>query len=98
MKDFENNPELYSGSVEFVVNDDYTARPPKEPTYLFLIDISKSSYEQNIPYYSLNAIKACIQGNRFNGEKCCSIAIGFFDGKVHMVDLKKRKPMIISFD
>ena len=37
---FEDSPELYSGSVEFVVNEDYTARPPKEPTYFFLIDIS----------------------------------------------------------
>lgn len=60
VKDFANSPELYSGSVEFVVNDDYTARPPKEPTYLFLIDVSKSSFEQNIPYYALSAIKACI--------------------------------------
>ena len=40
IKGFEDSPELYSGSVEFVVNEDYTARPPKEPTYFFLIDIS----------------------------------------------------------
>lgn len=44
VKDFENSPELVSGSIEFVVNEDYTARPPKEPTYFFMIDISKSSW------------------------------------------------------
>lgn len=40
VKGFENYPELCSGSVEFLVSDDYTARPPKEPTYIFMIDIS----------------------------------------------------------
>ncbi len=52
--------ELREGSVEFIVNEDYTARPPKEPTYFFLIDISKSSFEANVPYYALHAIKACL--------------------------------------
>lgn len=60
VKDFENSPELFSGSIEFLVNDDYTARPPKEPTYFFMIDISKSSYLKNIPYYAIHAIKTCL--------------------------------------
>lgn len=98
MKDFENSPELFSGSIEFLVNDDYTARPPKEPTYFFMIDISTSSYLKNIPYYAIHAIKTCLQGNRFNGEKGCSIGVGFYDGRIHMCDLRKEKPQIVTFD
>jgi len=60
LEEQEKVVELREGSVEFVVNEDYTARPPKEPTYFFLIDISKSSFEKNIPYYTLYAIKECL--------------------------------------
>lgn len=81
-----------------MVNEDYTARPPKEPTYFFLIDISQSSIANNIPYYAIHAIKTCLQGQRFNGEKSCSIGLGFFDGRIHMCDLKKKKPQLNTFD
>lgn len=53
VKGIEDCPELTSGTVEFIVNENYSARPPKEPTYFFLIDISKSSYDNNIVYYSI---------------------------------------------
>jgi protein transport protein SEC24 len=96
IKGFENSPELYSGSVEFIVNEDYSARTPKDPTYFFLIDISKSSYESNIPYYSIYAIKDAILNQRFNGGLNCCFGIGFFDGNIHMLDLKQKKPKLFT--
>ncbi len=92
VKGFENSPELYSGSVEFIVNEDYTARPPKEPTYFFLIDISKSSYDKNIVYYAIHAIKASLSQNRFNGGQNSSFGVAFFDGNLHLLNLKKKVP------
>lgn len=96
IKGFENSPELYSGSVEFIVNEDYSARTPKEPTYFFLIDISKSSYEANIPYYSIYAIKDAVVNGRFNGGKACSFGIGFFDTSIHLLDLGGKKPKLFT--
>lgn len=93
---FENSPELYSGSVEFIVNEDYSARTPKEPTYFFLVDISKSSFEANIPYYSVYAIKDAIVNGRFNGGKSCSFGIGFFDRNIHLLDLGKKRPKLFT--
>lgn len=82
--------------MEFVVNEDYTARPPKEPTYFFLIDISKSSFDNNVPYYAIHAIKACLLENRFNGGNNSSFGIAFFDKNLHLLNLRKKVPKLVT--
>ncbi len=93
---FEECPELYSGSIEFLVNEDYSARTPKEPTYFFLIDISKSSYENNIPYYAIHAIKAALTDHRLNGNENCTFGIGFFDGNLHLLNLQSSRASLFT--
>ena len=82
------NTELTLGTYEFLASQDYTARPPKEPTYLFLIDISKSSWDSHIPFYALNAAKETIKANRLNGERSATVGFAFFDTRVHLLRLK----------
>ena len=83
-----SNTELTLGTYEFVASQDYTARPPKEPTYLFAIDISKSSWAANIPFYALSAAKETIRASRLNGERCATVGFMFFDTRVHLLKLK----------
>lgn len=83
-----SNSELTLGSYEFYASSQYMARTPKEPSYAFLIDISQSSYQNNVPFYAIAAIKEAIRGNRFNGGKSVSISLAFFDTQLHLVRLK----------
>lgn len=76
------------GSYEFYASTQYMARTPKEPSYLFLVDISPSSVASNVPFYTIAALKEIIRTSRFNGEKCVSIAIVFFDADIHFVQVK----------
>lgn len=80
--------EIGNGSYEFYASSQYMARPPKEPSYFFLIDISPSSYEANVPFYAIAAIKESIRTSRFHGEKAVSIGIAFFDNQIHLTKLK----------
>lgn len=83
-----SNTELSNGTYEFYASSQYMARTPKEPSYLFLIDISKSSYQNHIPFYAIAAIKETIRSNRFNGGKCVSLSIVLFDSQLHLVQFK----------
>lgn len=90
----QQHPEQYHGTYELVANDDYTARPPKDPTYYFLIDISKSSYDANIPFYAIAALKEAIENERLN--EGANIGIAFYDTMVHIVELGD-EPKLFSF-
>ena len=43
--DIEERKELQYGSVDFIASADYMNRPPMNPTYLFVFDVSKSAVD-----------------------------------------------------
>ena len=94
VNNYQNCPELVNGTVEFLVNENYSARPPKEPTYFFLIDISKSAFERHVPYYAIHSIKQALLNDRFNGGKNASFGIAFFDNNLHLLNLKGKSPSL----
>jgi len=91
-----SNSELSLGTYEFYASAQYTARTPKEPSYLFLVDISKSSYQSHVPFYAIAAIKEAIRSNRFNGSKSVSISIVLFDTQLHLVQLRPNGKVTLS--
>lgn len=92
--EYQQHPEQYNGTYELVANDDYTARPPKDPTFFFLIDISKSSFDSNIPFYAISALKEAIESKRFHEGS--NIGLAFFDTMIHIVELGD-EPRLFSF-
>lgn len=93
----EQHPEQYNGTYELVASEDYTARTPKDPTYFFLIDISRSSFDSNIPFYALSAVKDAIENIRFNGGTNANIGIAFFDTSVHFLDMSGKDLKLFTF-
>lgn len=59
-----------------------------------MIDISKSSFDSNVVYYALYAIKSSLAESRFNGGTNSSFGIAFFDGNLHLLNLKTKVPKI----
>ena len=39
--DYNDRPELWSGSVDFLASSEYMNRPPMPPTFIFLLDVSQ---------------------------------------------------------
>lgn len=91
-----SNTELCLGSYEFFASDTYTPRPPMEPSYCFLIDISHSSMANNIPFYAIAAIKEAIQSGRFNGRKAVSLKIILFDTQLHIVRFRNNRQIAMT--
>lgn len=95
---FDSSPELFTGSVEFLANEDYASRLPKDPTYFFVIDISKSSCNALVPTYTLAAIKELLRSNRLNGEKNACFGIAFIDTQLHLLQLRNKSPTLVTLD
>lgn len=95
-EDRAERPELCCGSVEFVANEDYTSRPPKEPTFFFLIDASPSAHKSLVPAHALAAVKELLRGRRLGGEGAASFAIAFFDDLFHVVQIRNKAISLVS--
>ena len=91
-----SNTELSNGSYEFYASDTYMARTPMEPSYCFLIDISPSSFANNVPFYAIAAIKETVRGFRFNGGRSVSLKIILFDNQLHLPKFKPNGSVTIS--
>ena len=43
--DYNDRPELWSGSVDFIASSEYMNRPPMPPTFIFLLDVSQQAVD-----------------------------------------------------
>jgi protein transport protein SEC24 len=84
-RDRFDRPELSKGVVEFIAPAEYMVRPPQEPTYFFVIDVSAASVRNGMLHHAAAAIKASLDDLPGRGRT----KIGFitFDNCVHYYNL-----------
>lgn len=97
-RNFESSPELFSGSVEFLANEDYASRGPKEPTYFFVVEISRSATAALVPAYALAAIKELLRSARLNGERNATFGIAFLDAQLHLLQIRNKQPLLVTLN
>jgi protein transport protein SEC24 len=84
-RDRFERPELNKGVVEFLAPAEYCVRPPQEPTYFFVIDVSATAVRSGMIGSAAAAIKASLDDLPGRGRA----KIGFitFDRTVHYYNL-----------
>ena len=92
-------PELSKACVEFLAPAEYMVRPPQEPTYLFVIDVSSNAVRSGLLYCISRSIKASLDNLPGGGRT----KIGFltFDDSVHYYNLSSelsRPQMLVVSD
>ncbi|KRX08468.1 Zinc finger, Sec23/Sec24-type [Pseudocohnilembus persalinus] len=100
-EDINERAELYSSSYDIKAGQDYCARPPMPPSYLFLIDVSKTSIESGALSMMINVIKEQIQNESLHGGERTQIAIITFDSHIHLYNMKpslKQPQMVVLTD
>lgn len=80
-RDVQERAELSRGSVDYVVPAAYTVRPPQEPIFVFVLDVSLFSWQTNLAHAALDAIKYILPALAQNRRK--KIGIVTFDSSVH---------------
>lgn len=97
-RDRFERPELCQGVVEFVAPAEYMVRPPQEPTYFFVIDVSATAVRSGMLECAAAAIKASLDDLPGRGRT----KVGFvtFDNSVHYYnlasDLKHPQMLVVA--
>jgi len=97
-RDRFERPELSKGVVEFIAPAEYMVRPPQEPTYFFVLDVSATAVRCGMLQSAANAIKASLDDLPGRGRT----KIGFitYDNSVHYYnlasDLNQPQMLVVS--
>lgn len=97
-RDKEQRPELSKGVVEFIAPAEYMVRPPQEPSYFFVIDVSATAVRSGMLQSVANAIRQSLDDLPGRGRT----KIGFitYDNSVHYYnlapDLSNPQMMVVS--
>jgi protein transport protein SEC24 len=89
-RDRFDRPELSKGIVEFIAPPEYMVRPPQEPSYFFVIDVSSAAVRSGMVAATARSIKSSLDDLPGRGRT----KIGFitFDSGVHYYNLSSELP------
>ena len=84
-RDRFERPELSKSVVEFIAPAEYMVRPPQEPSYFFVIDVSATAVRSGMLQSTANGIKESLDNLPGRGRT----KVGFitFDNAVHYYNL-----------
>ena len=97
-QDRHQRPELSQSVVEFIAPTEYMVRPPQEPTYFFVIDVSATAVRSGMLQSASAAIKKSLDD--LPGRNRTKIGFITYDNSVHYYnlapDLSAPQMMVVS--
>lgn len=97
-RDKDQRPELSKGVVEWIAPTEYMVRPPQEPSYFFVIDVSATAVRSGMLAHAANAIKESL--DHLPGKGRTKIGFITYDNSVHYYnlapDLNAPQMMVVS--
>ena len=84
-RDRDQRPELSKGVVEFIAPAEYMVRPPQEPTYFFVIDVSATAVRSGMLQSAAAAIKRSLDD--LPGRNRTKIGFITYDNSVHYYNM-----------
>jgi protein transport protein SEC24 len=97
-KDFNERPELYSGSVDFLASNEYMNRPPMPPTFIFLFDVSQPAIDSGYLFQAASTIKGIIEEGTLPGGDRTRVCFLAYDKNLYFFNLRctlKQPQMIV---
>ena len=96
--DFEERPELHSGSVDFVANNEYMNRPPMPPTFIFCFDVSQPAVESGYLAMAVQTIKGVIEEDALPGGERTRVCFLAFDKQLYFFNLRStlKQPQMLA--
>jgi protein transport protein SEC24 len=86
--DFNERPELHSGSVDFIASNEYMNRPPMPPTFIFLFDVSQPAIESGYLFQAASTIKGIIEEGSMPGGDRTRVCFLAYDKNLYFFNLR----------
>lgn len=97
-RDRFDRPELSKSVVEFIAPAEYMVRPPQEPTYFFVLDVSAQAVHSGMLECAASAIKRSLDD--LSGGRRTKIGFITFENSVHYfnlsADLAQPQMLVVS--
>jgi protein transport protein SEC24 len=87
-RDMMHRKELIYGSVEFIAPQEYMARVPQPPAYLFVMDVSYNAIQSGMFVAAARAILQSLDKMIQSGGGRTQIGFITFDSSIHFYNLK----------
>lgn len=84
-RDRNERPELSKAVVEFIAPAEYMVRPPQEPSYFFVIDVSATAVRSGMVHSAAKGIKDSLDD--LPGQGRTKVGFITFDNAVHYYNL-----------
>ena len=78
-QDFDQRPELHSGTVDFIATNEYMNRPPMPPTFIFCFDVSQPAIESGYLALATQTLKGIIEENALPGGERTRVCFLAYD-------------------
>ena len=85
-RDLLSRKELIHGSCEFIATEDYCLRPPQQPVYLFLIDVSFNAVSSGFTKSIASVIRNTL--DQLPGDIRTQVGFITIDSAVHFYNLR----------
>jgi protein transport protein SEC24 len=88
--DYEYRPELRIGTVDYIVPEDYWAKPPQPIHYLFAVDVSLNAVQSGMLSSFCQSLNNILYGDDTSRRLPDGAKIGLvtFDRSIHFYNLK----------
>lgn len=95
---WEERPELTSGAFEIKVGEEFSNKPPSDPTYLFVVDVTPAAINSGVTHTALAGIQGLVQDKLLDGGENARVGIICFDSKIHLISLDSvsKKPRVMT--
>ena len=91
--DYSNCPELTKPTVDFIAPTNFKASKIFVPHYLFMIDISETSFQLGLPSYVINSIQSNLES--VHNKENSYIGFGLYDQKnIYYFYIEKDNPRL----
>ena len=82
-------PELSHGTYEWKVGADFCTRPPQQPIFAFVVDMTKNARVNGVFDAVLSSIRACVEVLKENPR--AKVGVCVFDTVTHMILMRVRE-------
>lgn len=86
--DLDDHPELCQGAVDYIVPSKYTVRPPQDPLFICVVDVSYAAMEAGLTQHTVSSITRALDDCFTASGGRARVGLIAYDSALHFFNLR----------